>query len=338
MCAGGAGTGAGAVMTANPTRYVYGPVPSRRLGRSLGVDLVPLKTCSYDCVYCQLGPTSNPTTERREYAPVRDVLSGLQATLASGSAPDYISLAGSGEPTLHSGIGEIIRGIKAMSAVPVAVLTNGSLLWREDVQRDLLQADLVLPSLDAGDEAMFRRVNRPHGGVSFAQVVDGLASFTRQFSGDVWLEVFLLGGLTAEPHEARKIAALVRRIAPTRVQLNTVTRPPADPSARRVGLKALEGLASLFPGDVDVVCEAPWGHAPAGAAPAAIRDDIMAMLARRPCTAADVANGLGVPPNEAIKHLDAPVSEGVVGPRVVDGRCYYAAVGGQSAAPPSTEA
>lgn len=324
-------------MTATPTRYVYGPVPSRRLGRSLGVDLVPLKTCSYDCLYCQLGPTSSPTTERREYAPVRDVLSGLHVMLSSGSAPDYISLAGSGEPTLHSGIGEIIRGIKAMSAVPVAVLTNGSLLWREDVQHDLLQADLVLPSLDAGDEAMFRRVNRPLGGLSFEQMVGGLASFTRQFSGEVWLEVFLLGGLTAEPHEARKIAALVRRIAPTRVQINTVTRPPADPSVRRVGLKALGELASLFPGDVDIICDTAWSHAPSGAVPAATRDDILAMLARRPCTAADVANGLGVPPNEAIKHLDALLSEGVVGPSVVDGRCYYTVAGEQPAAPPSAE-
>ena len=128
-----------------PFRHVYGPVPSRRLGRSLGVDLVPFKVCSYDCVYCQLGRTTTKTTERREWVPLAEVLPELRARLASAGPVDDVALAGSGEPTLHSALGEVIRAVRTMTSAPIAVLTNGSLLFREDVRRDLFAADVVLP-------------------------------------------------------------------------------------------------------------------------------------------------------------------------------------------------
>jgi wyosine [tRNA(Phe)-imidazoG37] synthetase (radical SAM superfamily) len=173
------------------SRYVYGPVPSRRLGRSLGVDLVPFKTCPYDCLYCQLGRTTNKTIDPREYAPVDGVLDELGERLCAGPRPDFIGLAGSGEPTLHAGLGEIIAGIKVRSSVPVAVLTNGSLLWRPEVRAGLAHADVVLPSLDAGSPWIFERVNRPHHDVSFERMVDGLSVFShvstgaRQYAGRV---------------------------------------------------------------------------------------------------------------------------------------------------------
>jgi len=176
-------------MTSRDSKYVYGPVASRRLGRSLGVDLVPFKTCTYDCVYCQLGRTTHRTIQRGEYVPVDAVLAGLKAKLALGPKPDYISLAGSGEPTLHARIGDLIAGIKLMTRIPIAVLTNGSLLWVPEVQDALMEADLVLPSLDAGDEPMFQRVNRPHPEILFEGMVDGLAAFTARFRKLVWLEV-----------------------------------------------------------------------------------------------------------------------------------------------------
>jgi len=145
-------------MKAQPFKHVFGPVSSRRLGRSLGVDLVPLKTCTYDCIYCQLGRTTLKTTERREWVPLDLVLEQVQAKLAT--EPDYITLSGSGEPTLFSRVGELIGRIKDVTDIPVAVLTNGSLLWQKAVRDDLQQADVVIPSLDAGNERMFRYVNR----------------------------------------------------------------------------------------------------------------------------------------------------------------------------------
>ena len=149
-------------MSSKPFQYLYGPVPSRRLGRSLGIDLVPYKTCTYDCIYCQLGKTTTKTIEMRDYVPVEGVLSELKEKLSTGVPCDYISLAGSGEPTLHASINELIAKIKEMTDIPVSVITNGSLLYLPEVRESLMRADLVIPSLDAGDAALFEYVNRPH--------------------------------------------------------------------------------------------------------------------------------------------------------------------------------
>ena len=172
------------------SNYVFGPVPSRRLGRSLGVDLVPLKTCSYDCIYCQLGRTTCKTIERKEWVPLDAVLNELEGKLST--RPDYITLSGSGEPTLYSRLDEVIERIKSITDIPVAVLTNGSLLWQEDVQQQLAAADLVMPSLDAGDPATFHLVNRPHEALTFEKMLSGLIAFRQHFHGRYWLEVLLL--------------------------------------------------------------------------------------------------------------------------------------------------
>ena len=292
--------------------HVYGPVPSRRLGRSLGVDLVPFKTCTYDCVYCQLGRTTNKTLERKEYVSVEGVLEELRRKLVAGDTPDYIGLAGSGEPTLNSGIGDLIRGIKGMTDIPVAVLTNGSLLWMSEVQDALLAADLVLPSLDAGDEASFRRVNRPHEGLSFERMVDGTAAFTQRFPGEVWLEVLLLAGVTGVSIETAKIATLAKGIGPARVQLNTVCRPPAEEFASPLSSEQMHALKGLFHGHVDIISENEQGGSQTSALSHARDEDILALLSRRPCTSADVASGLGIHVTEAIKHLEGLVTAGKV--------------------------
>jgi wyosine [tRNA(Phe)-imidazoG37] synthetase (radical SAM superfamily) len=293
-------------------RHVYGPVPSRRLGRSLGVDLVPFKTCTYDCVYCQLGRTTTKTTERKDYVPVEEVLSELREWLGRGEACDYISLAGSGEPTLHSGIGTLLRAIKGMTEIPVAVLTNGSLLWMKEVQDELLEADLVIPSLDAGDAHLFQWVNRPVEGFSFDQMVEGLASFTRRFEGEVWLEMLLLEGVTAYPAQVEKLAALVRRIGPARVQLNTASRPPAELFARPVSEGRMLAMASLLPGRVEVITTREDPAVSAGSGPGTGEPSILTLLERRPCTATDVAEGLGIHLNEALKTLDHLAVAGTV--------------------------
>ena len=314
-------------MSTNGVRCVYGPVPSRRLGRSLGIDLVPFKTCTYDCVYCQLGRTTNKTMERKQYVAVDGVLSELERKLAEKDIPDYISLAGSGEPTLNSGIGDLIGKIKGMTDIPVAVLTNGSLLWMGEVQDALMLADLVLPSLDAGDEPLFRYVNRPHGDITFERMADGLAAFTKRFSGEVWLEVLLLAGVTGMPSEAKKIAAFARRIGASRVQLNTASRPPAEDFAFPLSIDQMLALKGFFPGPVDIIgeYEGEGAHVPAFAQ---ARDvDVLALLGRRPCTSADVATGLGIHATEALKHLDALINAGKVTTARVGGRTFYTVVG-----------
>lgn len=310
-------------MSSNVYKYIYGPVPSRRLGRSLGIDLIPFKTCTYDCIYCQLGRTTNKTMERRPYVPVKDILNELKIKLETGDLPDYISLAGSGEPTLHLDIGELIGKIKELTKIRVAVLTNGSLLYLPEVRAALMQADLVIPSLDAGDEQLFHYVNRPHPDISFDKMVDGLIEFTRNFYGQVWLEVMLLGGVTGISSEVEKIASIIRTIQPARVQLNTALRPPAEEIAHPLSMDQLHALKSLFPGEVDIINSNEQKEVLISDLAVKSDEDIISLLARRPCTIEDIANGLGMHPNEVIKRMERLVTANKVNCIVTRKRNYY---------------
>jgi wyosine [tRNA(Phe)-imidazoG37] synthetase (radical SAM superfamily) len=306
-------------------RYAYGPVPSKRLGRSLGVDLAPFKTCTYDCIYCQLGRTTDKTAEPKAYATSEAICSELERKLSCGPPPDYISLAGSGEPTLNAGIGELIDKIKGMTNIPVAVLTNGSLLWRDEVRAALMAADLVLPSLDAGDEDMFQYVNRPHRDISFERMVTGLGDFVRVYPGAVWLEVFLLAGVTAIPSEIKKIDALLGKIRPKRVQLNTVTRPPAEECAYAVSEDQMGSLKKLFSETVEIVSRRAPAESP-DLQTGQSRADILSLLRRRPCPLEGVSSGLAIQPGEALKHLDTLCREGAVTVVYMHDSLFYKAI------------
>jgi wyosine [tRNA(Phe)-imidazoG37] synthetase (radical SAM superfamily) len=304
--------------------YVFGPVPSRRLGLSLGVDLVPFKTCTFDCIYCQLGPTTCKTTRRSEWVPLDAVLRDVEANLEK--APDFITLSGSGEPTLYSRLEELIGGIKRLTDVPVAVLTNGSLLWRPEVRTALAAADLVAPSLDAGDAHLFRHVNRPHDEITFDRLVEGLVRLREEYKGRYWLEVFLLGGVTALPAEVEKIGRLVAQIAPDRVQVNTVTRPPAEPYAFRVPPAELAEFAAMLGDRAEVIAE----HRPSAETAdfAAHAEDIVALLRRRPCTMEDIAQGLRLHRNEAVKCVNELLAHNVLEIRWRGRTPYYRAIAG----------
>lgn len=309
--------------TAQPQR-VFGPVPSRRLGHSLGIDLVPYKTCSYDCIYCQLGPTTCKTVSRAEYVPLAEVVAEVADRLAQGVRADYITLSGSGEPTLYSPLSELVVTLKTMTTIPLAVLTNGSLLSDPEVRAAIAEVDLVVPSLDAGDDATFQRVNRPHAAISFVGMVDGLRAFREGFRGQVWLEVFVLEGITSAPTSLRRIAELAELIGPDRVQLNTVARPPAERCAEAVAKERLEALARVFTPSAEVVAD--YGASADGTPSAADEADVAALLARRPCTLDDIAEGLGLHRNEVLKHLGHLLRQGRIVRESAAGRDYYAAV------------
>lgn len=291
-------------------RHVYGPVASRRLGSSLGVDLVPFKTCTYDCIYCQLGRTTNRTLERRPYVDIGEVIEELGRKLEVERVPDYITLSGSGEPTLHSELGSLLSAIRKLTTVPVAILTNGSLLWKDDVREEAQLADLVLPSLDAGDETTFRRVNRPHRDIGFDRMVRGLEQFSREFTGSVWLEVFLLDGITANLDQVARIAKLTPRIAPERIQLNTVARPPCEPDARRVDHLRLEAFATAFQDHVELISEEVSPNQVSSSGVTVRISEILDLLRRRPCTVQDISAGLGMLPLETTKQLEMLIERG----------------------------
>ncbi len=298
---------------------VFGPVPSRRLGRSLGVDLVPFKTCTYDCIYCQLGRTTDKTVERRESVCPDDILAELKDKL--GTKPDYITLGGSGEPTLYSRLGELIDGIRSMTEVPVVVLTNGSLLWLEDVRRQLLDADLIVPSLDAGNDSMFQAVNRPQESIAFERMLDGLITFRQAYRGEYWLEVLMLAGHTAVESEAREIVACVGRIKPDRVQLNTAIRPTTEDYAAAVDRRRMTDLAAMFDPPAEVIADYRGVHAQSDFQ--AGRQSVLDMIQRRPCSLEDITDGLGMHRNEAIKYVEELNANGWIEKRSSDERPFY---------------
>ena len=255
-----------------------------------------------------------------------DVREELDHRLATGPEPDYVTLSGSGEPTLYSRLGPLMLGIKERTDRPVAVLTNGSLLWDPAVQESLLEADLVIPSLDAGDDATFQWINRPHPAVTFERMVEGLDAFCQRFSKHVWLEVFLLQGLNATGVQLERIVRLVDRIAPDRVQLNTATRPPGEDFAAALPLEELEQAARSFGGRAEIIAEHSGAHRDGRRR--ARREDIVNLLRRRPCTLEDVADGLALHLNEVAKHLAELVRKHVLVCERDGGRVFYRSDGG----------
>ena len=302
--------------------YIFGPVPSRRLGRSLGVDLVPFKTCSYDCIYCQLGRTTNKTTQRKEWVPIDIVTKQLKEKL--DSKPDYITLSGSGEPTLYSRLEELISRIKDIADIPVAVLTNGSLLWLPEVRDALKSADMVVPSLDAGSSQMFQYVNRPHSDITFSKMLQGLVEFRKDYNGQYWLEVFLLAGVTTTEMEINRLKTCIAAIQPDLVQVNTVTRPPAENFADPVPQKQLQTITEKLYEKAEVIADYSNVHKQQDFS--AQRQDVLTLLKRRPCSVEDIAAGLGLHRNEVVKYIEELSAEGKIEAKPQNQQLYYKAL------------
>jgi wyosine [tRNA(Phe)-imidazoG37] synthetase (radical SAM superfamily) len=306
-------------------RHVYGPVASRRLGFSLGVDIIPYKTCTLDCVYCQLGPTAKTTVRRGRWFPPEEILAQIKQAVDSGQRIDVITFSGSGEPTLCRDIGRLIRAIKKMTAIPVAVLTNATLLTRREVRRELLAADIVVPSLDAARRPVFRRVNRPNRALDGRRIVEGLARFRREFKGEIRIEVMLVKGVNDSPADIKALRAAVARIRPDRIELNTVVRPPAEPGARPLSPSALARIrAQLGPRAEIVASYAAKKQTPSGSG-ARFETALLATLGRRPQTADDLAAALGRHRDEVLKALARLAALGRIRERRHGGRVYFSA-------------
>jgi wyosine [tRNA(Phe)-imidazoG37] synthetase (radical SAM superfamily) len=304
----------------NPYQYIYGPVPSRRLGRSLGVDLVSHKTCCLDCVFCQLGATARKTLNRQHYAPTDQVIRELKSWCRTNAEADYITLSGSGEPTLHIDFGMVLAAVKTQSDIPAVLLSNGALFDRAEVREAACQADIVKISLSAWDQASFEWINRPHPDLAFDRIVSGYKVFRREFKGQLWLEVFLMLSLNARPENVRRIAALAKEIAPDRIHLNTVTRPAAESFAMPLTPERLSPLTELFEPRAEIISEfAPREVQP----PGTDQDAIMAILKRRPCTSRQIADACGLHFYEVTKYLATLIQADQVRTASRHGAIYY---------------
>jgi wyosine [tRNA(Phe)-imidazoG37] synthetase (radical SAM superfamily) len=302
--------------------HLYGPVPSRRLGRSLGIDLVPHKICTYDCIYCQIGNTTEKTLARKEYVPVKEIMEEVERFLKEGTASiDYLSLSGSGEPTLHSQICSVIEGIKAITSIPVAVITNGSLLYEEEIRQDLLHADIVLPSLDAVSSEVFMKINRPRPGFSTEKVIEGLVEFRKAFKGQIWLEILFCKGVNDGKEELLRMKKVIDRIQPDRIHLNTVVRPPSEKWAVPLNQKEMEEIRAFFGEKASIISE--FDRHPPVVSERDIKEEILRILKRRPLSLTDLSKGMGITREELEAYLNPLIQEGKIQPRPFGDSIYY---------------
>ncbi len=285
-------------------KHLFGPVPSRRLGMSLGIDLVPHKICSLNCVYCECGATTDLTIERKEYVPYSSVTKELDHYLACNPVPDYITFSGAGEPSLNSRIGDVIKFIKNKNAdIPVAVLTNGTLFYQKQVRQELLDADLVLPSLDSSSDSVFQKINRPFHTLNPEETIRGLQAFRKAYKGKIWLEVLIVPGFNDSEAELSLLKEAFDKIKPDLVQLNTLDRPGAMENIRAATGDELEKIVRFW-GLENVLIVASL---PSGNDKRSFRKDIetaiLETISRRPCTLEDLSMILGLHINEINKYL-----------------------------------
>jgi wyosine [tRNA(Phe)-imidazoG37] synthetase (radical SAM superfamily) len=285
-------------------KYLFGPVPSRRLGMSLGVDLVPKKVCSLDCVYCEVGKTTDLTIQRKEYIPYDDVVRELSDYFKNNPEPDYITFSGSGEPTLNSRMGDILKFIKKNKPnIPIAVLTNGTLLSDSQVRDELKMADVVLPSLDAVTEHTFKKINRPAPELNINNYILGLINFRNEFKGKIWLEVFILPGYNYNEDELLKLKKVIEKVKPDSVQLNTLDRPGTVFELQLASKEELEHVKKIIGlNNTKIIAAAPQRKG-IKSYRSDIESTILGTIARRPCTLDDLTKILGLHVNEINKYL-----------------------------------
>jgi wyosine [tRNA(Phe)-imidazoG37] synthetase (radical SAM superfamily) len=308
------------------TGHIFGPVCSRRLGRSLGIDLLPYKTCSFNCVYCECGATTNLTTERSTYFSIREVISDLDNVLLKKPALDYVTFAGSGEPTLSCSLGQVIAHMKTRHpAYPVAVLTNGSLVTDTAVRQSLLQADLLIPTLTTASQQTFERIHRPAPGLFVNDIINGLVTLRKIFLRQIWLEVFLVPPHNTTTGELAAIRDAIWRIKPDRIQLNTLDRPGTEAWVEAVEYGEIERIRSSFeesgiPADVIGACQ------PCVIDRESSDEDISRIedtLRRRPCTADDIAQMTGLHRNEIAHCLIGLIRQGKISPQRGNRGIFY---------------
>ena len=305
-------------------RYLFGPVPSRRLGMSLGVDLIPHKVCTLNCVYCECGITTKLTSERKEYVPALKVIEELEHYFAENRNPDYITFSGAGEPLLNSSIKTVLDWLKkSIPEVPVAVLTNGTLLSDPEVRKDILAADLVIPSLDAASPESFNALDRPHENIDLGDYIQGLIDFRREYRGEMWLEVFILPDFNNDERNLFMLRKALKQINPDRIQLNTLDRPGTVSDLRAASRAELQNIIEY------------WGISQAEIIKAAperkdiksYRKDtetaILETISRRPCTLKDLSSILGLHINEINKYLGVLEEENSVSVDVQDRGIFY---------------
>lgn len=309
-------------------RHIFGPVPSRRLGISLGIDIVPFKTCTLDCIYCECGKTTHLTTQRARFFDPGIIIEELTPYIDKNHHIEYITFSGSGEPALHQDIGLIIAKIKQLTSIPVAVLTNGTLLYLEEVRKDLLAADLVLPSLDAVSPDIFTKINQPDKSLDIESIVGGLIEFRQEYKGQIWIEVFIVGGINDGGAELDRLYEVIRKIKPHKVQLNSLDRPPAYENVEPLDTGRLEEIAARWknlPVPVEVIQRARKRREILSFS-RNLENNILNTINRRPLMIEDLEELTGRKRCELFKYIDILEKEKKIAARIVEDKIFYSPI------------
>ncbi len=310
---------------------IFGPVPSRRLGRSLGIDVIPPKTCSYDCIYCESGPTTHLTVNRQAFVDPDQVIQDLLAYFREyPDSVDVLTFSSAGEPTLYEPMGYLVRGIKRhFPFLPLVLLTNGSLFWDSNVRKAVLDVDRVVPSLDAVSEQVFRSINRPHVSLDLTSIVEGLKALRKDYRGRFHLEVMLVAGVNDHPDELKKIRSIIDLVCPDRVELNTIVRPPADPGSGGLSAAEMEAAWAFFPADRTEIIGRFKGF-PETRNDVNLERRVLDMVRRRPCTVGEMADSLGVPPADLQQVLSDLFERKEICRRIFNDQEYVCVAAGHS--------
>lgn len=284
--------------------HIFGPVLSRRLGLSLGVDLIPFKTCSYDCAFCECGHTTSKTITRQDFFPADEVMTEIRHVLESRPHLDSITIAGSGEPTLARSLGPVIASIKRdYPEYILSVLTNGSLMTDKGVREELLPADRVIPTLTSVFQPTFERIHNPHPSLRVHKIIEGFVRFRKMYGGALWIEVFVIPGVNTTDAELEGLRAALEQINPDLVQLNTLDRPPAEEwvtAATDVELVRVRDILART--GIEIV-----GRRHPVPRASRVMPDVTALiratLARRPSTVKDLVQTTGMSGGEVVKIL-----------------------------------
>lgn len=303
---------------------VFGPVLSRRLGFSLGVDPIPFKTCTLNCIYCQLGKTTHLTKERKEYIPEELIERNLKEVLFRGKRIDYITLSGSGEPTLNSRIGELIKNIKKLTQIPVVMLTNGTLLREEKVREALLSLDLLLPSLDTAIQGTFEKINRPCPGLKIKEIIEGMVKFRKIYRGEIWLEIMLVKGINDKKKELEALREAIEKICPDKIQLNTPVRPPSEKGVNPLERKKIEKIKEFFGKKCEIIPDFKKKKQRV-CLQKKEEEEIFALLSRRPVTPEEISASLGLDLNRVLRWLERLKIKKRVRERIYHQKRYFSA-------------
>lgn len=306
-------------------KHLFGPVPSRRLGVSLGVDLVNHKTCNFNCVYCECGEEKPLDSSRKEYVNIDEVLIEIKDYLANGKKLDYITFSGSGEPTLNSGLGRLVKEIKSITDIKICLITNSSTLGDKSVVEEVKEIDLIMPSLDAALESSFLKIDRPHKSVKLEDIVSSLEKFSYTYKGKIWLEVFLIEGVNDSIKELEEFVRIFKRIKLDKIQLNSLDRPAPCSWVKAMSMSRLEEIKEYFESfnfDVEIIKKYKK------------REDfskydenyeklIINMLEKRPCTQEDLLNIIDISKDQLGTYIDILLKEKTIVAQIEERGIFY---------------